>query len=109
MRGEESGGLKAGGLIEDVGVPQQGNDEEIEENKDKERHEVRGDEEAEGRHDDRQESAEQVGCEQCGQWGNFTSGQSGDCPFYSLGYLYLRDMVCARWAQGITNNDAIRI
>jgi hypothetical protein len=32
---------------------------------------------------------------------DFTSGQSEDCPFYSLGYLYLRDMVCARWAQGI--------
>jgi hypothetical protein len=92
---------EGGGLVEDVGVPQQGNDEEVEEYEDKECHDVRDSEEIEGRHDDRQRRAEQVGCEQCGQWGDFTSGQSEDCPFYSLGYLYLRDMVCARWAQGI--------
>jgi hypothetical protein len=97
------------GLVEDVGVPPQGNDEEVEKNKDKECHDIRDSEEAEGRHDDRQRRAEQVGCEQCGQWGDFTSGQSEDCPFYSLGYLYLRDMVCARRAQGITIDDAIRI
>jgi hypothetical protein len=100
---------EGGGLVEDVGVPQQGNDEEVEEDKDKECHNECDSEEAEGRHDDHQGRAEQVGCEQCRQWGDFTSGQSEDCPFYSLGYLYLRDMVCARRAQGITTDDAIQM
>jgi hypothetical protein len=81
---------EGGGLVEDVGVPQQGNNEEVEENEDKECHDVRDSEEVEGRHNDRQRRAEQVGCEQCGQWGDFTSGQSEDCPFYLLGYLYLQ-------------------
>jgi hypothetical protein len=98
---------EGGGLVEDVGVPQQGNDEEVEKDKGKECHNIHDSKEAEGRHNDRQRRAEQVECEQCGQWGNFTSGQSEDCPFYSLGYLYLRDMVCARRAQGITIDDTI--
>jgi hypothetical protein len=87
---------EGGGLVKDVGVPQQGDDEEVVKDKDKECHDIHDSEEtegrhddrqrkAEGRHDDRQRKAEQVGCEQCGQWGDFTSGQSEDCPFYSLG------------------------
>jgi len=45
---------EGGGLVEEVGVPQQGDDDEIEESEDKERHDVRDSEEGGGRHDDRQ-------------------------------------------------------
>ena len=84
-----------------MGVPQQGDDEEIEEDEDKECHDVRDSEEGEGRHDDRQRRQSKWDASNVGKGDDFTSGQSEDCPFYSLGYLYLRDMVCARWAQGI--------
>jgi hypothetical protein len=39
---------EGGGLVEDVGVPQQGNDEEVEKDEDKECHDVRDSKETEG-------------------------------------------------------------